>query len=144
MMAVNRLKPGGAARKGAMSLWSSIRLCLMIAMMAGTPDSIPAAWAEMPSPDYPLTMREPLEPVPTPPLEDPGMVALGRTLFFDTRLSSDGSASCATCHDPFQGGTDGIPLSISSDGVPGLFNTPTLFNVGFARALWLARSRTKP
>ncbi|HMP32536.1 MAG TPA: cytochrome-c peroxidase, partial [Saprospiraceae bacterium] len=32
--------------------------------------------------------------------------ALGKTLFFDPRLSSSGKISCATCHDPKQGWTD--------------------------------------
>src|SRR5258707_14561940 len=34
-------------------------------------------------------------------------IALGKKLFFDGRLSADGSVSCATCHDPARAFTDG-------------------------------------
>ncbi len=36
---------------------------------------------------------------------------LGRLLFFDGRLSGDGSTSCAACHSPDSAWTDGLPLS---------------------------------
>jgi cytochrome c peroxidase len=38
---------------------------------------------------------------------NPAAVALGRRLFFDTRLSADGARSCATCHDPAKAFADG-------------------------------------
>ena len=44
-----------------------------------------------------------LEPVPADPTnrfaDDPRAAELGRKLFFDTRLSSNGQVACATCHD---------------------------------------------
>ncbi|WP_404381447.1 cytochrome-c peroxidase [Caenispirillum salinarum] len=80
----------------------------------------------------PATGGEPLVAVPAAAPADPGLVALGRTLFFDTRLSADETASCATCHDPRLGGSDGRSVAAGADGVPRLFNTPTLFNAGFA------------
>ncbi|HAM53871.1 MAG TPA: hypothetical protein DCQ64_00075, partial [Candidatus Rokubacteria bacterium] len=43
---------------------------------------------------------EPLAPLPPLPASPPEQVALGRLLFFDTRLSGDASISCASCHDP--------------------------------------------
>ena len=42
---------------------------------------------------------------------DPRAVALGQRLFFDTRLSSNGKVSCATCHDPAREFQDGIALA---------------------------------
>lgn len=36
-------------------------------------------------------------------------VALGKKLFFDTRLSGEGNMSCATCHNPTLGWSDGLP-----------------------------------
>ena len=39
--------------------------------------------------------------------DDPALVDLGRYLFFDPRLSGDGSISCATCHDPEHAWGDG-------------------------------------
>ena len=56
-------------------------------------------------------------------------VELGRLLFYDGRLSGDGSTSCATCHDPNNGYMDGAPLSAGySRGNPYFRNTPTLLN----------------
>lgn len=47
----------------------------------------------------------PLPPVPIPPENPstPDKVELGKLLFFDSRLSSDGSRSCAHCHQPHMG-----------------------------------------
>ena len=56
-------------------------------------------------------------------------VELGHLLFYDGRLSGDGSTSCATCHDPNNGYMDGAPLSAGySRGNPYFRNTPTLLN----------------
>jgi cytochrome c peroxidase len=42
---------------------------------------------------------------------DPRAAALGQALFFDTRFSANGEVSCATCHKPDRGFTDGLPLA---------------------------------
>src|ERR1700733_1476804 len=44
---------------------------------------------------------------------------LGRLLFFDTRLSADGTVSCATCHNPKLAFTDGLPVSAGIQGKKG-------------------------
>ncbi len=49
---------------------------------------------------------EPILPLPKRTDLDPARVALGKALFFDARLSSDGTVSCATCHQMRYGGTD--------------------------------------
>jgi cytochrome c peroxidase len=55
-----------------------------------------------------------LEALPADPsnkhADDAAAIRLGRALFFDTRLSSNGRVSCGTCHLPDQGFQDGIPL----------------------------------
>lgn len=38
-------------------------------------------------------------------------IDLGKKLFFDPRLSSDGNMSCATCHSPLFGWSDGLPTA---------------------------------
>jgi len=58
----------------------------------------------------------------------PERVALGRVLFFETRLSSDGKQSCAECHQPIFYGTDGLALSIGNKGRELPRNVPTVFN----------------
>jgi cytochrome c peroxidase len=44
--------------------------------------------------------------------DDPKAAALGHKLFFDTRFSSNGEVSCASCHQPELMFTDGLPLSV--------------------------------
>ena len=55
-------------------------------------------------------------------------VELGRQLYFDARLSRDGTVSCATCHDPAKGFSDGQPVSTGINGQKGTRNAPTVFN----------------
>lgn len=64
---------------------------------------------------------------PASPLT-PAVVALGEKLFFDSRLSGDGTVSCATCHDPARAFTDGRPVSIGIKGRAGQRNAPTVLN----------------
>ena len=58
----------------------------------------------------------------------PAIVSLGEKLFFDSRLSGDGTVSCATCHDPTRAFTDGRPVSIGIGGRAGQRNAPTILN----------------
>jgi len=58
----------------------------------------------------------------------PPKVALGEKLFFDARLSGDGTVSCATCHNPVRAFTDGRPVSIGIEGRQGQRNAPTILN----------------
>lgn len=68
-------------------------------------------------------------------------IALGRDLFFDVRLSADETISCASCHDPSQGGDDGQVTAIGIGGVIGPINTPTILNAGLNFAqFWDGRS----
>lgn len=47
---------------------------------------------------------------------------LGRYLYFDRRLSADATVSCASCHDPQHGFTDGAPLSTGIRGQKGILS----------------------
>ena len=58
----------------------------------------------------------------------PARVALGQKLFFEPRLSGDGTVSCATCHDPARAFTDGRPLAVGIHGRVGQRNAPTVLN----------------
>ncbi|WP_404304829.1 cytochrome-c peroxidase [Neorhodopirellula lusitana] len=55
-------------------------------------------------------------------------VELGRQLFFDTRLSSDNTVSCATCHAPDQGWGANTQFGEGVDGQTGNRNSPVSFN----------------
>jgi cytochrome c peroxidase len=67
----------------------------------------------------------------------PERVELGRRLFFDTRLSSDGTVSCATCHDVSRGFTDRQPVSEGVKGAKGKRNAPTAANAAFLDTFFL-------
>ncbi|KGO92049.1 cytochrome-c peroxidase [Flavobacterium subsaxonicum] len=59
--------------------------------------------------------------------------SLGKALFFDPVLSNDGKVSCATCHQPEKGYSDGFAKSISNiQGKTVLRNAPTLLNAVYA------------
>lgn len=81
--------------------------------------------------------------IPTDNALTPERVALGRKLYFDTRLSLDGSVSCATCHDVTRGFTDQRPVSEGIGGQFGKRNAPTTLNVALLQTLfWDGRSPT--
>lgn len=81
---------------------------------------------------------EPVREVPTPAQnpETPAKVELGKKLFFDRRLSGDGTMSCATCHDPNQGFSDGLEISLNYPTTRNWRNSPTLVNVAFQKHLF--------
>jgi len=68
-------------------------------------------------------------PKDNPPTRE--RIDLGRRLFFDPRLSSDGSTSCATCHNPDQAFVDNQVTSRGIGGKKATRNTPTLINTAF-------------
>lgn len=86
----------------------------------GTPvePKIPLGLPKLPIPeDNPLTEEK---------------IALGKALYFDKRLSKDGTISCATCHDPAMAWTE---HQATSDGIGGKFgaaNSPTVINAAYA------------
>jgi len=67
---------------------------------------------------------------------DAAIVEIGRRLFFDARLSADGRVSCASCHDPKKGFTDGLVVARGIDNRAGTRNTPSLWNVAYNASLF--------
>jgi cytochrome c peroxidase len=59
-------------------------------------------------------------------------VELGKMLYFDPRLSLSGTLSCATCHDPNLGYSNGAPVAVGHEHALGGRNTPTVLNAAFA------------
>ena len=80
----------------------------------------------------------PLPPPPSPPENPttPEKVRLGKMLFFDRRLSGDGTMSCATCHDPENGFADALPISLSYPTTRNWRNSPGLVNVAYRKTLF--------
>ena len=83
-------------------------------------------------PFVPATMlglpRDLSEYIPADNPLTPAKVELGRQLYFDKRLSRDGTVSCATCHDPALGWTDCKPVSDGIDAQKGGRSAPTVTN----------------
>ncbi len=73
----------------------------------------------------------------------PEKVELGRRLYYDKRLSADGTVSCATCHDPDKGFADGKKVAEGVGGKKGARNSPTVLNSMFNEfQFWDGRAAT--
>lgn len=71
----------------------------------------------------------------------PQQIDLGRYLFFDPALSKDGTISCASCHQPDKGFSDGRKTSVGIHQTPLKRAAPSLWNVAFYKKFfWDARS----
>jgi cytochrome c peroxidase len=78
----------------------------------------------------PLGLQQP----PPIPVENPPTVAkwkLGKKLYFDPIVSSDGKVSCASCHDPSRGFTDQSKVSVGISGQLGGVSAPTVLNSAY-------------
>lgn len=71
-------------------------------------------------------------------------IALGRKLFYETKLSGDNTMSCASCHNQTLAFTDnGKAVSVGIDGKAGTKNSMALFNLAYSPAFfWDGRSTT--
>ncbi len=73
----------------------------------------------------------------------PEKAELGKLLYFDKRLSKDGTVSCATCHDPKKGWTDQEQFSSGINGQKGDRNSPTVLNSAYMFfQFWDGRAKT--
>jgi cytochrome c peroxidase len=104
----------------------------------GPPAYVPEIFPILPAPAGFESMPEPSDN-PTPPEK----VALGRQLFFDKRLSFDGSRSCYSCHLNEHGLTDGLPIAVGAGNKQLTRSSPSLWNIGHHKELyWDGRSPT--
>jgi cytochrome c peroxidase len=87
-----------------------------------------------------LALNAPL-PAAVPPSSV--QVVLGERLFFDARLSVDGTVACSTCHEPVRAFTDGKPVATGVHGAVGQRNTPTILNAVYNKTqFWDGRAAT--
>ena len=98
-----------------------------------------------------IPIGEPVDlvsPLGLPPIPIPGdnpataeTIELGRRLYYDTRLSVDGTVACASCHSPDFGFSDGKSVSEGVNGQKGGRNAPTVFNAAYyTTQFWDGRS----
>ncbi len=83
----------------------------------------------------PESILSPFIPLPKEPAKE-AQIALGKYLFFDSRLSGNNSLSCASCHNPDKAFTDGQALSRGYPSTSYFRNTPTVLNSVFADRLY--------
>lgn len=85
----------------------------------------------------PLEIKPPLGLPPVPwPEDNPysqGKAELGRYLYYDTRLSSDNSVSCASCHNIPCGYGDCRKIAVGIGGSRGSRNSPTIINTAYLK-----------
>lgn len=72
-------------------------------------------------------------PTPSDNPQSAAKIELGRKLFFDTRLSIDGTVSCATCHKPGRAFTDNLTVSEGIKGQHTERNSPSILNAAFLK-----------
>lgn len=75
--------------------------------------------------------NESVRPIPDSVEYDKAKAELGNVLYHDTRLSADGTVSCATCHGINTGGVDNLKYSEGIGGQLGGVNAPTVYNAYF-------------
>ena len=99
-------------------------------------------WWLLPEPGYDWPIEAPI-PVPEVPADNPMSdvkVELGRRLFYDTRLSINGSTACATCHLQPLAFTDARPRSVGATGELHPRSSMSLVNVAYASRLTWANN----
>jgi cytochrome c peroxidase len=101
------------------------------------------AWSRLVADDTPLPKPLPAVQHPTDNPATPDKIALGKLLFSDPRLSRTDAVSCASCHDPAKGFSNGERIATGVDGKKGTRRPPSLFNVAFHRSyFWDGRARS--
>jgi cytochrome c peroxidase len=83
------------------------------------------------------------EAIPSDNPQTPEKISLGQKLFFERRLSADGTVSCSTCHNPDLAFTDRKSTSVGINGRVGQRNAPTILNALYNKTqFWDGRVKT--
>ena len=80
-------------------------------------------------PTIPVGLNPLVIPADNPLTKD--KIELGKLLFFDKRLSKDETVSCASCHDPKHGWSNGDAVATGIRGLKGGRSAPTIINAGY-------------
>lgn len=82
-------------------------------------------------------------PIPADNPQTPAKIELGKMLFFDPRLSMDGTISCNSCHNVMFHGGDGRAVGAGIHGQRGGRGSPTVWNSAFHTVqFWDGRAAT--
>jgi len=134
----------------------AVLMILVIITYAGAADTLSTKTAAQPPIPKAGPLAQPRSPqqvglpvdqtqavIPPDNPQTPEKIALGQKLFFDGRLSADGTVACASCHNPERAFTDGKPTSIGVHGRLGQRNAPTILNALYNKTqFWDGRAQT--
>jgi len=138
--------PPGTPRARRTRIALAARLAGLLAALAAacaSADRPRLSPAPVPEPARDWEADNALRPLPAPPLGvpvdfsgvgfpvTPEKVRLGRWLFYDPRLSADGTVACATCHRPEQAFSETEPVSVGVHGRKGTRKAPPILNAAF-------------
>lgn len=130
----------------ALSLAAAAGLCVAVAANApirvvdadGQPITLEAGHDSLQKWRLPAQPAHPADNEPTAV-----RVELGKKLFFDPRLSGDGNMSCASCHSPLLGWSDGLPTGKGARSQVLDRASPTVFNAAFnSIQMWDGRKKS--
>lgn len=109
----------------------TLLVCIWLA--ASTAFGAPAPWPALPA----------TPPIPADNPQSAEKIHLGKELFFDARLSKDGTISCNSCHSVMGSGTDNRPNAVGIGGQHGNRSAPTVWNAAFLSVqFWDGRAPT--
>jgi cytochrome c peroxidase len=112
-------------------------------LLLGLSLAAPSASLHAQSAGFTVPLGLPPIPWPADNAYSPARVELGKILFFDGRLSSNGVVSCAFCHEPSHAFAASTPLSKGANGNPGVRHSPTLINRAWGKSqFWDGRAPT--
>lgn len=115
--------------------------------LAGVWSWLPASAQEGDTPavgellEVPAGLPEIKYPKDNPPTE--AKIKLGKQLYFDKRLSDDNTISCASCHDPAKGWSNGEAVATGVGGAKGGRSAPTIINSAYTGMhFWDGRAKS--
>lgn len=131
----------------ALTLVAGLAAALSYLAWQQLPVPLPARWSQAEAAILQSLALQNLPPVPPDPGnavgDDADAAELGHHLFFDTRLSADGTVACATCHKPEHHFTDQRPVGVglaaverNTMGLAGVAYSPWFFWDGRKDSLW--------
>lgn len=110
---------------------------LLLAQSAASAPAAPAATAAD------QAWKLPPVPMPHDNRSTPPRIELGQALFFDPRLSGNGAMSCASCHNPSLGWSDGLKTAVGWGGQVLGRATPTVLNTAYnTQFMWDGRKKS--
>jgi cytochrome c peroxidase len=120
------------SRRTSLPLFFLVAFFFAAAVLAAQSHSVADPW-----------LRPDSAPAPADNLPNAARIELGQMLFFDPRLSRKANMSCASCHNPALGWSDGLPTAAGFDMQKLGRATPTILNTAFNPIqMWDGRKST--